>query len=113
MMIIFGVPRLARRVLASPRGVMGLSLSGVFFGPHVLYVCGSLFGERTSLVNKGPSWISPRGLGKAPVDVCPPVLMLNVVLVLVLTTATLGLVLTERFAPRMLEDSYSRKTENA
>ena len=39
--------------------------------------------------------------------------MLNVVLVLVLTTATLGPVLTERFAPRMLEDSYSRKAENA
>jgi len=39
--------------------------------------------------------------------------MFNVVLVLVLTTATLGPVLTERFAPRMLEDSSAKKAGEA
>src|SRR5262245_18585727 len=39
--------------------------------------------------------------------------MFNVVLVLVLTTATLGPVLTERFAPRMLEDSSADKAGGA
>src|SRR5262249_16890839 len=39
--------------------------------------------------------------------------MFNVVLVLVLTTATLGPVLTERFAPRMLEGSSANKQRAA
>jgi Kef-type K+ transport system membrane component KefB len=38
--------------------------------------------------------------------------MLNVVLVLVLTTATLGPVLTERFAPRMLRDLSTKQVQN-
>jgi len=38
--------------------------------------------------------------------------MFNVVLVLVLTTATLGPVLTERFAPRMRADASANKAEN-
>jgi hypothetical protein len=38
--------------------------------------------------------------------------MLDVVLVLMLTTATLGPVLTQQFAPRMLADSSAREALN-
>ena len=45
MMIIFGVPRLARRVRLP--GVVGLLLSGVVIGPHVL----GMFGEQRPIVD--------------------------------------------------------------
>lgn len=153
MVIIFGIPRLSRYVRLP--AVVGLLLSGVVVGPHVL----GIFGEQrpiaeffADLVKLLLMFVAGKGIaaemaGRAfkytpaarltmwsltlpqvaatlaatlvafktfdPVDQrLIDRRMLDVVLVLMLSTATLGPVLTQQFAPRMLEDPAAMEALN-
>ena len=80
---VFGIPPLARRVRLP--GVVGLLLGGVVIGPHG-------FGIFAAFKTFDP-------LHQPLVDHR----LLDVVFVLMVTTAILGPVLTQYFAPRMSE----------
>jgi hypothetical protein len=118
MVIIFGIPRLSRHVRLP--AVVGLLLSGVVALGAGKGIAAEMAGHAFKYTPAArltmwsltlPQVAATLGTTFVAFKTFDPVgqrlidrRMLDVVLVLMLTTATLGPVLTEQFAPRMLAD---------